>query len=107
MASLVGLLGQGPHYFGISLDQGIQTFLVFWTGFLTIGCDQGSTLEDTAANHFVIIHIHIYICILFLRACIHTYITIQIYIYIYIYIYLFIYIWLFIYTVFFSKIDFK
>ena len=53
-ASLVGLLGQGPHYFGISLDQGIQTFLVFWTGFLTIGCDQGSTLEDTAANHFVI-----------------------------------------------------
>ena len=25
-----------------------------WTGFITIGCDQGSTLEETAANHFVI-----------------------------------------------------
>ena len=32
-----------------------------WTGFITIGCDQGSTLEETAANHFVNIYIYIYI----------------------------------------------
>ena len=71
-----------------------------WTGFLTIGCDQGSTLEDTAANHFVIIHIHIYIYMhTFLHACIHTYIHNHTNIYIYIYGCL--------YTQFFSKIDFK
>ena len=44
----------GTLQFGISLDQGIQTFLVFGQGPLHFGCDQGSTLEETAANHFVI-----------------------------------------------------
>ena len=51
----------GTLQFGISLDQGIQTFLVFGQGPLHFGCDQGSTLEETAANHFVNICTYIYI----------------------------------------------